>query len=225
LEGDSVKRFIIAILATASLATALCAQQPAGGVTASGTPVIKVTDDFMRADANPLSGNWHIDSVVAPLEIVSMLCTPSTTAAVNLEYNTGAVFPTNQKSAITTHLNTGTSYSGPGVRLDGAGNGYIILAGNITDANIYIYKITTGTPVQLGSAIPYTWMVDDKLEMDASGTSTTTLTLYINGVMNTTRTDSSSPWTSGNPGVVAYGTTGTIPTISLFCGGGLTATC
>ncbi len=213
---------VVLIVSVLFIATGIVAQQPQGGVTGLGIQAI--TDNFMRVDANPLSGNWHIDSIAQPLQIATFKCLATAPSVVNVEYNNAISYPANQKAAITTATLGADDYSGPVVRWDGSSNGYRVIAGGAHDANLYIQKETAGTAVTIGATVGYTFSANDKIELDVSGTSTTTLTVFINGVMTTTRTDSTMPFTSGNPGIF-IDATGSGTTVSLFCGGTSIASC
>lgn len=195
--------------------------------TGSSGGVVQVTDNFTRADASPLSGNWHTDSVFDNLQIVSNTSQPTTLSVIGSEYNTGATWPNDQQSVTTITLNTGTQYAGPAVRSNGAGTSYRVIAGSDGDPTIYIQKCTgTTTCATQGAGVSYTHANGDKIGLSASGSSTTTLTLYINGVLQTTRSDSSTPILSGSPGIAQYAETAVSRSqVTLFCAGSLAANC
>lgn len=203
------------------------------GTGGGSPPPIMITDNFTRANADPLSNTassvWNTDAILCNLKIASNLAIISTTGMVCSESNTGAVFPANQKAAST--INTldpsQANYVGVGVRLDGTGDGYLAFAGSTTDPTIYVQKSTAGVRATMGATFPYTFAMGDKIELDASGSSTVTLTLLINGVSQGTRTDSSSPFATGNPGIVMFGAgpSSLSASSTLFCAGALAASC
>lgn len=89
--------------------------------------------------------------------------------------------------------------------------GYEANIRNCSSANHYIGIVKwlgpSGGPgvqfTQLGSnCTSFTGLFDgDTVRFTVTGTSTTTLTVYINGVSSCVQTDSSAPWTDGNPGM------------------------
>lgn len=125
----------------------------------------------------------------------------------------GGTAPANQSASVT-YTGISSDAIGPAVRVDtgGATTGYAAVC---TDAvsgvpHCWIDKVVSGTVTTLtstsGSAIPATSTV----KLTASGTSSTALTLYVNGSSYQTYTDSSSPITSGTGGIGGAGNNGNV---------------
>ncbi len=109
-------------------------------------------------------------------------------------------FTSDQKSSVTVNLGGGNAYVGPAVRADASGNSYGFLCGTGT-----IYKQTAGSPGTLQSGFS-NCANNDVVRLEATGTSTTTLKLFINNVQNGSNvSDSSSPFTTGSAGMYGYG--------------------
>lgn len=91
---------------------------------------------------------------------------------------------------------------GAGVRCDANGNGYLAYMDGA--ASVTFFKVSGNGTVftEITPWVSVTALADgDTLKLTATGTSTTTLELFRNGVSITTRTDSTSPYTSGQPWV------------------------
>jgi hypothetical protein len=100
------------------------------------------------------------------------------------------------------------------VRANGSGTtlstGYCEYLGTVVGANetrVYWVKNGGGGSNISGQAIP--WASNHVLKIVASGTSTVTLSLYVDGTLVGTGTDSSSPITSGSPGIFSNTGAGT----------------
>lgn len=159
------------------------------------------TDDFNRTE-NPLSngGTWSKCSFSGNGTLQTVATVAEGVAHANADciyYVNSPSFAANQKSTITLAINVDVS---AGVRISSGGNGYIAYLSN--SETIQIYKLTAGSFSQLGTDISVTaFVIGDTLSIGATGTSTTTLTAYRNGSSVGTKTDSSSPITSGQPGI------------------------
>jgi hypothetical protein len=68
-----------------------------------------------------------------------------------------------------------------------------------------IVKVVNGSASTLGATVNLTYTNGDTVEMECTGSSTVTLNFFQNGVSQFTRTDSSSPITSGSPGIMLSG--------------------
>lgn len=73
--------------------------------------------------------------------------------------------------------------------------------GNGGTKNFLLYKTTTGTPAQIGSTFTAAVSNGDTIRLEATGGATTTLATKVNGSQIDSRTDSSSPFTSGQVGI------------------------
>jgi len=97
--------------------------------------------------------------------------------------------------------NTYNNVIGPTVRSSSGVIGYVACFGNPSGGNwggAYVYKNNS----YLGAAGAGTWAQGSNhtVKIVATGTSTTTLTVWVDGVSVGTVTDSSTPYTSGHPG-------------------------
>jgi hypothetical protein len=87
------------------------------------------TDNFTRADANPISGPWTVASGSPRVQILSNVASAALTTPPEFAFNTSATWPADQYSEITAGTLTDTSwYIGPAVRLDATAQyGYVFL--------------------------------------------------------------------------------------------------
>lgn len=95
---------------------------------------------------------------------------------------------------------------GPCVRINSTTDCDCYIAWLDDSTHIIIYKATDTGSFSV-SALGATFTVSTvsagtTIGLSASGTSTVTLELFLNGVSQGTRTDSSSPYTTGQPGVL-----------------------
>src|SRR5580700_9950296 len=98
-------------------------------------PTQLATDNFTRADANPISGTWTSSSV----QIVGDVAEPSSSSSVVVEYafSTAAVWSADQYSEISGGALTNSgNYRGPTVRMSAGGTGYgfMYTPGNVVSA-------------------------------------------------------------------------------------------
>lgn len=76
-------------------------------------------------------------------------------------------------------------------------------------SNLLLRENNAGTMTQLGTEIANA-ATNDTVCLSASGSSTVTLTVRVNGAVVRTDTDSSAPITGGSPGLLLYSTSGRI---------------
>jgi hypothetical protein len=204
-------KFLTSLLSLVSLI--LSAQQVsisgsatvAGGATATATSAgASYSDNFNRTE-NPLSdgGVWSIPTDWNGFQADGANAV-GLNAGSNMERVSSPSFAANQKATITLTSSINVS---PGVRLDSLGRGYIVYVDSSTV--LKIFEVTgTGSYSQIGGNITVTTLVaGDTLSLEATGTSTTTLVVKVNGVQQASEDDSTSPWTSGQPGIQSFGTT------------------
>jgi hypothetical protein len=152
------------------------------------------TDNFTRADEDPLAFPWTQWYTFNRLVLASNLLAPITTLTVQGAYRTDSA----------TGLSSMTTYDGadggPGIHLDSSGNGYI---GRGDPSGDYrIYRVDAGAFTQIaatgagGAAAPTT---GDVQTLERSGG---TVYLKLNGATITSA--SSSTYTGGNDGVFVY---------------------
>lgn len=85
---------------------------------------------------------------------------------------------------------------------DSSAAGYMLYYSNNT--TLEFYKVTDSGSVsytKLGASVTVSTMSTPTLKLTATGGSTTTLEGFLNGVSIGTRDDSSSPYTTGQPGL------------------------
>ena len=104
-------------------------------------------------------------------------------------------------------------YIGPGVRVTGADttrSGYFLrlFDNDSTNKTLALVKYVNGTPTTLQTTT-YATGTTPTLRIEAEGTSSTVLRCYVGGTQVTAlnHTDSSTPLTTGVPGVLGQGTT------------------
>jgi len=171
------------------------------------------SDDFTRANANPISnpsssgGTWGTVtySGVRPFKIVSNQSSGRDNGEQNMVQISSPTFHADQKISAT--LVSVSQYGGIAVRCQSLSDpsGYMVYV----NANAMQVIVTKGN--QAGSSTNLVtleageWVSGDILTLEATGTSSTDLKVYKNGVQyGSTYTDSSSPYTSGQPGLYTY---------------------
>lgn len=188
-------------------------------VSASAT----ATDNFTRANSDPISNpmsdgisTWQTTTVGAcsgTIKIASNELQASTGTNDTIARVSTPTFSGQHRATWTVPSGgvSGSTYSGPAVRIQGTSNCSCYCAftnGSTTD--VVVYKVTDSgsySKTQLGSNFTITALSPgDTLRLEVTGTSTVTLTLYRNGVSQGTRTDSSSTFTGGQPGLFVYNT-------------------
>ncbi len=180
-------------------------------------------DDFNRADASTLGSNWVTMSGKLDIRIVTnQAAGPSGTSTDGVAYLAGSAgtFGADQSAEATVSgMSGGANYCGVGVRM-GASTGYVFITdgvSGITDTEIGkyvggVYSALTGVTTTVADG--------DVIKISVSGTSTAVLTAYKNGVVVGTYSDSSSPHTSGQPGLDSYGSAARFDNFSATDGAG-----
>ena len=166
-----------------------------GGVAVSGSTPVTRLDDFNRTSENPLAGNWSTPSGFTAMLLGGgdYVTGTDTTGSFGAVWNADS-FAANQFSAVEA---TGTNV------------GVIV---RVNSTACYLFKRTTGGTFQMYKLPAWDKLGDDYtsvsftdgqvIRLEATGTSTTTLTPIVNGVTLATRTDSSSAITSGGVGIM-----------------------
>ncbi len=188
-----------------------------GQTLASGS--ITFTDNFTRTNENPLSdgGAWTNGFTgYNNMKVASNLATGATASANCGAYVTTPSFASfaNQKATIT---NVTSSNVGAFVRMNSSGNGYRLHI--ISSTSLGINRLDAGVATQLtGSPLTITGISNgDTIGIGIVGAGSNNITIYRNGVAQGT-TFSDSNYTSGAPGIFAFGTAnnlGTFTAISL----------
>jgi hypothetical protein len=183
------------------------------------------TDNFTRADANPISGSWDTVGGAAAWQIKSNMA-ESTVIGINanLSISTAVVWPADQYSEVTVGVSPiNTDLGGPAVRFAaGSKNGYILFyqggSGPITVQTV----ITPGSGTTIASSGTLNVSIGDVLRLVVIGNQ---LSAYQNGVeIIAPFTDNT--FATGSPGLSSYIQTGTTGNIrfSLWSGGSASIT-
>lgn len=154
------------------------------------------TDDFNRADENPLASPWANGGLADQLKLVgNEVVGASATSKNQSSYYTGT-FDGAQFSQLTvTTLGSGTDL-GPMVRCDPSGDGYCFLGNSSTEQ---LCKFTNGTYSIISTISMPNLVVSDVMYIEADGT---TIVCKVNGSQVLSTTDAS--FSSGNPGIFIY---------------------
>lgn len=155
---------------------------------------LPASDNFNRANANPLDGNWT-NGTSSGMAIVSNAAAGGT-ASSNRAFWNGDLFANDHYSQC---ISPTISDGGPAVRCS-TGNNYYGLY--IQGSQLKIEKFVSGSATLLGSAYSYTPTTSEVFKLTAVGT---TISVYANDVFLFSRTDSALA--SGAAGMHTYGTT------------------
>jgi hypothetical protein len=177
------------------------------------------SDNFDRANANPIGAPWTTASGLSAMQIAGNVCTPSSLAADCGADYTGVTWPADHYSKAKLSV-TGTSGGGSGACLSvrsasGARTLYRLEVDHAATNNVAVEKYVTGTPSALIGPLTLAWTDGDTWELRAQGT---TISVYRNGVLVGSATDSSSPLLTGNPGI-GYSSSETAASINDWEGG------
>lgn len=173
------------------------------------------SDSFDGAASTPLAthdpnwanvGTWN----GSPYAVADLMLDGTGNCIPVHTYNDGGARYTGSNSdtsvmTVAARSHATSSHMGPCVRANGTSIGYFArLSSNGTNWNgVEIYK-GDGTQIAVNSSIAgILCNVSREVRISASGTSTVTITVYIDGVLVLTGTDSASPITSGNPGFLS----------------------
>lgn len=157
------------------------------------------TDNFNRADANPIGGNWTTANNHNAMQIVSNTCQPSSLLVDCGAYYNAITWPDDQYAQVKVTVNsTGT---GVGIGLfcrqaAAANTCYRLVASHAASNNIELGKFVTGTFTGIWTRTQ-AFTDGDILRLEVQGT---TLRAYFNGAqIGADTTDSSIA--SGNAGI------------------------
>lgn len=158
------------------------------------------SDNFNRANEDPLSGggNWatglgsHQSARVVGNQVIGQ--SGNWVARVT----TSAATFTSTHYASTVIVSGSENFTGPVVLCDASGNGYA--AAYAGGSACRIYKFTTGGSfTQVGTDISGSFAAGDIIKLAANGGGV--LELFKNGSSIGSKTDGSSPYTTGQPGI------------------------
>lgn len=161
---------------------------------------LPASDNFTRADANPVGGNWTTTSGLTGCKIVSNNLTGITAGNNCASYWNADAFGNDHYAEVTFAAAGATRGCGPVVRDQKT---TIDLYG-YSASNKRLFKIGTGVGLTfLETAQAETWATGDVCRLSAEGASPTTLKLYKNGSLLRSLADSSAAMQSGG-GAGAY---------------------
>lgn len=190
----------------------LLSDQIAQQKSASGGGIVSMSDDFDTGGTeNPIGSPWLTGATNCGTFTNVMAQTSGGKAEGNGSNSAAYVNPAlfafsgNHKASVTID---NPNACGPIVRAQaGTSKCYVAYIFSSTGVAILKYDVSAGE-VELGSDFTVTAIVaDDVVSLEATGTGTVTLTLRINGVSQGTRTDSSSAYSGGQPGMFSNGFT------------------
>ena len=178
-------------------------------------PPTVVTDDFNRANENPLdNGVWTTATGLNAMKIVSNTATGVVNGGQNASYYTGAMFASNQYAQAYLVAGGGGGGGWCGIVVRWSGNsGYQLGVDAASDA-AYLYRWDSGTQTQVGDAYSGAINENTTIRLEASGTS---ITLKVGGSSVKTWTDNT--YSTGSPGIYQYNSNFT--TLDDFEGGDL----
>jgi hypothetical protein len=192
------------------------------GRNTSAASAVSVSDTFSRAGPG-MGSNWTVNQ--GSLQIVSNTVEGATVTVANIEsWNSAVNAFTGQEFAQLTLATIGTNIGGPVVMASAAGaaSGYACLESSGT--TVYLIKYVAGTPTTLASGTFLAGATGDIMRLEAvpnTGLTQTVLTCYRNSSVILTWTDSSSPFTSGQPGIEITSNSAT-PAVTNWSGGQFT---
>lgn len=175
-----------------------------------------ISDDFNRANNASLGASWTDYGAGSALRVQSNTCQQTTTATNGASrHNTAMAVPHWARATVTLNA-TGDCQCAALVRCDTGGISFYIGAIDRTSSVVTakIIKVVAGTPTELAS-VAY-GATTGVVTFYATGTTTTVLTLAVDGVQVTTASDSSTPLSTQTRAGALCG--GTIATLDDFSG-------
>jgi hypothetical protein len=153
------------------------------------------SDNFTRANEDPLASPWGSISGAGTLRVVSNLCANSsgTDATSYMRYTTSSA---TDSSVTISVVGGGNTDAGPAICLDGSGNGYAFL--NSANFQLYIFELPGfGTAANVGGS---NFAASDVVRLRRSGND---VIGSVNGVDVITATNNTT-FTSGAPGIFIF---------------------
>lgn len=148
---------------------------------------LPATDNFDRADANPIGGNWSTIHNESAVKIVSNQILGSGAARCGAVWNAD-VFDDDQYSQVKGTQATFVSAYGVAVRAPTATPESYYYFAQVTSTVCRMQKIVAGTLTQIGLDYAHTYVQNDVLKLEVTGQDTdAVLTPYINGSAAGTR--------------------------------------
>jgi hypothetical protein len=190
-----------------------------GGVTAVAPT--GYSDDFTGTASTPLAthdANWT--SMDAAWPVGAFILSGDSTVLPNAAYNNASAYYAGSASDTSQIVYKGQTHCRVGsyvaVRAGAASFGYSATFEGLTGGNWTVMDVRkNGTNQAYPTIANADCTVDHTIKIVASGTSTTTITVYVDGTAaGSTYQDSSTPITSGHPGF--YSGTGQYPVDQIF---------
>jgi hypothetical protein len=179
---------------------------------------VLASDDFNRANANPIGGSWTTAPNHNALQLLSNTCQPSSLAVDCGAYYSGITWPADQYAQVKVTVNSTGTGVGPGLfcRQDtgGANTCYRLVASHAAANNIELGKFIAGAFTGIWTRTQ-AFTDGDTLRLEVQGT---TLRAYLNGVqIGADTTDSSIA--SGATGIAYSSLTSATTLVDDFEGG------
>ncbi len=202
------------------------ARYPKATVNTTVVVAITATDTFIRSNANPISNpmsdgvsTWSTTAVGSwgATKILSNEIYASATAADSMARVATPAFGTDYEVEMTVPSGgiTGSHFNGVAMRIGSAANGACYTLRFFgSSSTLRLEKWTDGgslSSAQIGTDIAITPVSPgDKMSCVVSGTGTVSFQAKVNGSnVGGVNTDASSPYNSGQPGLVMYDSDGT----------------
>lgn len=157
---------------------------------------LPASDNFNRANENPLAGNWTTQTGANAMQLSDSTRVRGTVTGYNAAYWNADAFGGDHYSQIVATIVASGNSAFPCVRMQsGAASAYYVRGNGA--GTVGVYKIVNGTITQLGSNYALTVANGDTLKISITGS---VITISHNGVPHaTTQTDSAL--TGGSAGV------------------------
>ncbi len=165
------------------------------------TLALPATDAFTGANNDPLSGNWT--GTVGGFQIISNKASGTNGGGFSISRWTGDSFTDDQYAQAVLNQDSANA-SGPAVRADASGNGYVVSCFGFGANNCSIQDISSNGTVNTGlSGCAANWSasVGDTIKLSAVST---TISAYVNGSGTPIDSCTNSAYSTGRPGVFAY---------------------
>ena len=161
---------------------------------------VLATDDFNRANANPIGGNWTTFSSEGAMQIVSNAITPASVSSDSGAWYNAIGWPNDQYSQLPVTILNGVSGAGlgPAVRVaNGAQTYYRCAVDHAGSGNVELVRAVAGSHTTLWTRTA-TFVDGDLVRLEVQGS---TLRAFIAGVQVGADFVDGSPITSGNAGI------------------------
>src|ERR1035437_3818502 len=158
------------------------------------------SDNFTRANANPISGSWTTVPGAAPWQILSNMAEGTAAFGFNASISTAVTWPNDQYSEVTVGQNT-YAYAGPAVRFNPASDDGYLLFYQAGSNSLIIQKIVAGGGTTLATSVSTPAVAPgDVVRLVVVGNQ---LSAYYNGTLIIPPfTDTT--YGAGSPGIAAY---------------------